>query len=356
MDDGGQLNAVVGYQEARRHRADEHIFGGDHLGLCLAYPAVQGDAAQIDLPGGQGVRQLQGDFGFAIRAGQDFGVPVGGIGEVFTHYGGDIPAASAAHAHRGKGQALGVGRQREAVLQAVGLPGIEGVQDVGGIGVGQGQHRQVHHGERELALHGLAGAVGDQHFEGHLLAGAGALGLAGQGDVEGLGKRLHRQLDIALAEIGLALFVLTQQGDRDVDIGGVLGGQGHRQVQPFGRDGQHLVLHDDLALEGDQGGHFTAEGVGDEDLSGLAGLVGAFIGQQAQAAVGQVGPDGLAGAADPQGKLGEGALPGRRRRVIDFQLEGAWLGRGEGQARLAVGAAGEVGAANRSVLWDVFGL
>ena len=92
-----QLGVVADHQEARRHRADQQILGGNHLGLSLPDAGINCQAAQVDLPGSQVIRQHNGDLRPPVCIGEHLGVPVSGVLEVLAddQRAGEIAAAPA---------------------------------------------------------------------------------------------------------------------------------------------------------------------------------------------------------------------------------------------------------------------
>ena len=131
---------VVGYQETRRHRAHQQIFGGNDLSLGLTHARIQSHAARIQLPGGQIIRQVHAYSGFAVGVGDDLGIPVSCIGEVLAGHRRGFRSASAAQPHGQVHQAAVIDRQGQAGAHSGGLLAIESGQDVFRIRISQSQH------------------------------------------------------------------------------------------------------------------------------------------------------------------------------------------------------------------------
>ena len=141
-------------------------------------------------------------------------------------------------------------------------------------------------------------------MEGNFFPRPTAFRFADQAHIQYLLDWLNTQTQIALAEICASLCVWTEQGDRYIHIWSVVIPQRQVVVKASRIDLNDRIPHDDAAFQGHQCQCRRVERVGDEYGGRISRLVGSCISRQAQALVGQVGPNPRALAAHPDQDLG----------------------------------------------------
>ncbi len=87
MDGRAELRLIANHEEARCLRAHEQGLGAANIFGVLADARIYCNGAAIHAPGGQVVRQGDGDSGFAVFVGDDSPIPVGRVGEIAAHVG-----------------------------------------------------------------------------------------------------------------------------------------------------------------------------------------------------------------------------------------------------------------------------
>ncbi len=178
-------------------------------------------------------------------------------------------------------------------------PGVETQHDVVGAGA-QAEHGLVHHIQRKLSAGGRL-AVGLARRDGvrDLLARLRLLGLRLKLHIQRDRVQRDIQRQQAHLEIGQPGNVPScirgglrggsrpplDQHHGDVDVGHIALGDGQAVDVAVGRQADDLVAADVGALDGDQGVVRRLEGRGDEDLGGLADVVGGLVADQRDAVV-----------------------------------------------------------------------
>ncbi len=301
-DQGADLGPIPPGEETGQGRPDEEILGGDDLVAGVPHPGVVADGSDHQAPGGQVVRQGDGEAHLAQFIGDQVRLPVGHVREVAAQLQQAATAAATA-AFSALRQLLVepvlVDDQERPSVHAQGRPAVEALQQGGIVADGQAEHRfvdegraQLHVGRRlpslvrhrEQVAHHVPRLEAGRFWPLQQLAGrVHHLDLDGQLPLAGI----HRQLHVAHAHGrgGVGLVHALHQDHAHVDVGDMLLGDG--DLQGLAVALQHLdpALQDAAALQGHQGVDRPAEGAGRQHFGRLPGPVEVLVPDQLQPVV-----------------------------------------------------------------------